>query len=392
LKCPACESSELDVFSERFGVPALCNVLCSARDEALNVPRGDVRLGVCPACGMMYNVAFDAGLIGYDAAYENSLHHSPSFADYAEQLARGLTDRLDLAGRTIVEIGCGDARLLTRLCVLSGARGVGFDPAADAQSIERLASQRDVEVQICPTAFDAAQVPDDAGLILCRHVLEHIDRPWTFLRAAAEAAERSGAHVFFEVPNAMFTIRDLGIWDIIYEHCSYFTAPALRRLFARAGLAPIEVNEAYGGQFLTVHARCGDNEVSGEDATQDEVEKVLQLTPEFSRRERERLGSWRNRLASMRDAGRTAAIWGAGSKGVMFLNLAQEGSAPIRWAVDRNPRKQGRFVAGAGQRIISPEELRNSPPDAVIVMNPLYRDEVAAELRALDLEPELLEA
>ena len=57
--------------------------------------------------------------------------------------------------------------------------------------------------------------------------------------------------------------------------------------------------------------------------------------------------------------------------------------------VDINPRKQGRFVAGTGQQIVAPEALLESRPDVVIVINPVYRDEVRAQLQALGLSPEI---
>ena len=43
--------------------------------------------------------------------------------------------------------------------------------------------------------------------------------------------------------------------------------------------------------------------------------------------------------------------------------------------VDANPRKRGRFVPGSGQEVVTPDDLRAAPPGAVVVTNPLYRDE-----------------
>lgn len=77
-------------------------------------------------------------------------------------------------------------------------------------------------------------------------------------------------------------------------------------------------------------------------------------------------------------------MWGAGAKGVMFLNLVP-GAESIREVVDMNPRKQGMFVAGTGQMIVAPEVLSDDSPDAVIVLNSAYRAEIAARLQAMGL-------
>lgn len=83
-------------------------------------------------------------------------------------------------------------------------------------------------------------------------------------------------------------------------------------------------------------------------------------------------------------------LWGAGSKGVMFLNLAGERTSTIVGAVDLNPRKHGKFIAGTGTPIIPPAELVRLRPDTVLVMNPLYEHEIRAELARLGLTPDLV--
>jgi threonine dehydrogenase-like Zn-dependent dehydrogenase len=70
-------------------------------------------------------------------------------------------------------------------------------------------------------------------------------------------------------------------------------------------------------------------------------------------------------------------IWGAGAKGVMFLNLLRVAAgAGVDWVVDINPRKQGHFIPLMGQKIVSPDRLLQNPPDLLIVMNPEYEQEV----------------
>jgi hypothetical protein len=60
--------------------------------------------------------------------------------------------------------------------------------------------------------------------------------------------------------------------------------------------------------------------------------------------------------------------------------------------VDINPHKRGKHLAGTGQRIVAPADLAADPPDIVVVMNPVYRDEIAADLAGRGLTPELVAA
>ena len=46
-------------------------------------------------------------------------------------------------------------------------------------------------------------------------------------------------------------------------------------------------------------------------------------------------------------------------------------------------------MAGTGHRIVGPDALIEMQPDVVIVMNPIYTEEIRADLAARDLHPEL---
>jgi hypothetical protein len=82
-------------------------------------------------------------------------------------------------------------------------------------------------------------------------------------------------------------------------------------------------------------------------------------------------------------------LWGAGSKGVSFVNILAA-SKGIGFLIDLNPYKDGRFVPGTGHRVRAPAFLADYRPDAVVVMNPLYADEIGRDLQAMGLSPEIL--
>jgi hypothetical protein len=46
-------------------------------------------------------------------------------------------------------------------------------------------------------------------------------------------------------------------------------------------------------------------------------------------------------------------------------------------------------MPGTGQRILSPAELATVAPRTVIAMNPIYRNEIAADLDRLGVDAEL---
>ena len=113
------------------------------------------------------------------------------------------------------------------------------------------------------------------------------------------------------------------------------------------------------------------------------------MTQRFAKRSSERIREWNERLAKLRHDGRRVAIWGSGSKAVAFLTILDAG-AEVDCVVDINPRKHDMYMAGTTHRIVPPALLQERRPDAVIVMNAVYRDEIRDELDSLGLAPELM--
>lgn len=385
--CPVCDGKAVESLLELDGMPAYCNVLWPSRDQAVRAARGDIRLAFCGICGMIWNTAFDGRLLQYSVEYENSLHFSGVFQRYAEELVDRLIKRYGLRGKHVIDIGAGKGDFLALICERGGNRGVGFDPsyggeADNANGNGALTFVRDV--------YSERYADYPADFASCRHVLEHIERPRVFLETVRRAAVRTGAVLYFEVPAAEYMLRHGGVWDVIYEHCSYFSAASLRRLFETTGFDVLDLGRAFGGQYLWLEARAshsgGVQVPSGE---KRELRNLQALAAGFSRRVERTLDAWRAGFPRLLGEG-GVAVWGAGSKGVTFLNLVGPASSASA-VVDINPRKQGRHVAGTGHSVVAPDRLTRHPPRSILVMNPLYVNEVRELTAELGLTARIVE-
>jgi SAM-dependent methyltransferase len=373
--CPVCAATAAEEFLVLEDLPVFCNVLHASREAAEAAPRGDLKLAFCPDCGHVFNHAFDPARLDYDEAYENSLHHSPRFQEYAESLAAGLVRRHDLTDRTVLEIACGKGDFLRFLVRYGAGQAHGFDPSYDPATDPE---PPDPRVNFVREYFGPEHAALAADLICCRHALEHFAAPTDFLsELRATLAERPATALFFEVPNGLFTFADLGIWDLIYEHPHYFNTASLFTAFSRAGFAVREVYPVFGEQFLGLEATAGGT-AAGPPVLSPGL--VAERIATFGERYRAKRDQWQQLLANL-PADRPAVVWGGGSKGVTFLNVLP-GAECIDHVVDIHPHRAGKFVPGGGQRIVVPDELVEIRPSAVVVMNPLYRDEIGGMLAA----------
>jgi SAM-dependent methyltransferase len=377
----------MDTFYELRNVPVHSVLLLTTREEALDFPKGDVVLGFCQACGLISNLAFDPGLHDYSTDYESTQACSPTFNEFARRLAHYLIARYDLRDKDIVEIGCGQGEFLKLICELGGNRGIGFDPAYVAPESGNAASDDVTFVQ----DFYADRYTDNHGdLICCRMTLEHIQHTAEFVRTVRRSiGERPDSVVFFQVPDVTRILREGAFWDIYYEHCSYFSAASLARLFRISGFEVMALWTDYGGQYLMIEARPSAAESRVALSRGEDLKSMARDIASFAANHSERVGMWRDRLERMSQAGQRVVVWGAGSKAVAFLTTLGIRDE-IEYAVDINPRKHGTFLAGTGQETVAPEFLRAYGPDVVIVMNPVYEKEIRDELKTMGLTPRVL--
>lgn len=385
--CPSCEAAELAPFYEVRNVPVHSCLLLPAAQEARDFPRGDVVLGFCGQCGFISNVAFDSTLQDYSPRYEDQQCFSPTFNAFARGLAEHLTAKYDLHGKDIVEIGCGKGDFLLLLCELGHNRGVGIDPAFREERIHSEAAGR---VRFIRDYYSERYANYHGDLVCCRHTLEHIHPAAAFVRTVRRAiGDRFNTVVFFELPDVTRVLRELAFWDIYYEHCSYFSAGSLARLFRACGFDVLDLARDYGDQYLLIEARPAGVQSGKPHAAEETLAQMADDVQYFSAHCRDRIRRWRQKLQQIHAAGKRAVIWGSGSKCVAFmtsLGIQDE----VECVVDINPYRHGKFIPGLGKQIMPPEHLQTIQPDFVIVMNPIYSDEIRRMLAGMGLMPEVM--
>ncbi len=371
--CPICNSLDLIPFIEIPSVPIFCNQLFTSYEEAIENPKGAINLSFCQICGHIFNTAFNPELMKYSQSYENSLHFSMRFQEYARSLARDLIRKYELNGKSIVEIGCGKGDFLDMLCEFGENRGIGFDPSYEE---DRLKKRNNVRFKVIQDLYSEKYAAQKADLICCRHVLEHIEEPRRFINSVRRTVgDRFDTIVFFEVPNVIFTLKDFGIWDLIYEHCGYFSKSSLAHLFNSCGFDILSLSDTFGGQFECVEAIPIGTELKKEHNFTETIQEMSQCVKNFSDTYTNKVKEWQGKLETLKYERKKVVVWGAGSKGVSFLNTLKI-TDQIPYIVDVNPHKQGMYVAGTGQQIVSSESLQEYQPDTVIVMNPIYLNEI----------------
>jgi C-methyltransferase C-terminal domain len=122
---------------------------------------------------------------------------------------------------------------------------------------------------------------------------------------------------------------------------------------------------------------------------EDDMQELARDVAYFSKNCQHMLDKWKDILEKLRQSRRRTVLWGGGSKGVAFLTTLG-GVNEIDYVVDINPFKHGTYMPGTGQKIVPPAYLKEYRPDVVIVMNPIYRDEIRSDLEKMNVAAEVI--
>lgn len=375
--CVSCGSSGLMGFFELGDIPAQSTLLVDSREAAKALGGASLLLALCPVCGLIQNTRFAPEMVDYSLPSEESQAFSGVFGEYARALADDLVSTYDLVGRTVLEVGSGKGDFLEVLARAGIGSAVGIDPGYLPQRGPDVGN-----VEFRREWYGSGNTHETADLILARHLLEHVPNVGEFLGWLAKSTSHTPDGVLFvEVPDTTRVLAEGAFWDVYHEHCTYFTPSSLDYAMRRAGMEVTRLESAFDGQYLHAAAHAGTTSSPQRDG--EAIRAIAQQAVEFADSADKAVDGWRRRIGAVIETGREVALWGASSKAVAFI--AATGSSPH--VVDINPHKQGKWLPGVAVEVLRPEALTDVDPALVIPMNPIYLDEITADLSSMGLAP-----
>ena len=158
-------------------------------------------------------------------------------------------DRAHIRGRRLLEIGVGSGSFL------NAARKKKFDVLGCDLSMaicERVRRLHSIDMHCGP--LETLEADRFFDVVVMRHLLEHAQRPISFLLEALQRLVPGGI-AYITVPNvACWEARFRGWTSFVPYHLAYFTPQTLRRALISSGfqILKIKTGDSFSGWFLAL--------------------------------------------------------------------------------------------------------------------------------------------
>lgn len=374
MECRLCGSTELRSVLDLGATPPCESFLTAAQLDQPEVTY-PLHLRICPDCLLLQIPALITPENTFtDYAYYASF--SDSWVAHCKMFVDDAIAKLGLGSNSLViEVASNDGYLLQHV-VAAGIPCLGIEPSVNIGE-----AARELGVPTRTAFLDeelAAQLRESEGpadLVVANNVYAHIPDLRGFTRSLRTLMADDG-WLSIEVHHALDLITSAQFDTIYHEHFQYYTVLAAQRALAVGGLdvVDVEVLPTHGGsirvwarptsvgakpstrvaEVLALEAAAGLHALAGYEALAPRVSVLRQELLTF--------------LIDCRRRGKSVVGYGAPGKGNTLLNFCGIRTDLLRYTVDRNPYKHGRFTPGTRIPIHDVDRIAVDKPDIVLIL------------------------
>ena len=319
----------------------------------------------------------------YFSSYSDSwLRHAKSYTDQ-------MVERFQIGPKSqVVEIASNDGYLLQYFAE-KGVPVLGVEPAAN---VAQVAIKKGIPTTTkffgTQTASELRASGKQADLLLGNNVLAHVPNINDFVGGMKILLKPTGV-ITMEFPHLVRLMAENQFDTIYHEHFSYLSFKTVEQIFAAHGLTLFDVQElpTHGGSLRIYgrHAQDDSNPV-GERVHELRTREIdagfTKLDHYLSFGEQVKQTKWKllDFLIRVKRDGKSIAGYGAPGKGNTLLNYCGIRTDFLDYTVDRNPYKQGKYTPGTHIPIYSPDKIRETKPDYLLILPWNLKDEVMQQM------------
>ena len=346
-----------------------------------STPKAPISLCRCESCMLLQTFQTTSAAEMYEHEYGYRSGISATMRSHLQGYQKEILTKVSLQdGDCVVDIGSNDSTMLQYYD--PGLKRVGIDPTGK-QFKEYYGDVELIADYFTAEKFKATYPGRTCKIVSSISMFYDLPDPVQFAKDIYEILDDEGIWTC-EQSYVLAMLRTNSIDTICHEHLEYYSLHQIKEIADRADLKICDVsfNSCNGGSFRIYFAKKTSSHTEAtalvERILQEEIDFGLTKTEvytDFMKRVDEQVANLKAFIAKLKAEGKEIWIYGASTKGNCLLQYANIDEAQIRYAVERNPTKVGKMTA-TGIPIISEETMRESPPQALLVLPWHFRDEI----------------
>ena len=387
IKCRFCGKNIKHSFVD-LGVSPLANSYLKEDQLQQMEPFYPLHAYVCDTCFLVQLSEFQSPKeIFSEYAYFSS--YSESWVNHAKEYADLMIERFGYDSNSqVVEVASNDGYLLQYF----KERDIPVLGVEPAKNVAKVAQEAGIPTVVkffgAQTAMELAAEGKHADLMNGINVLAQVPDLHDFVEGFRILLKPEGI-VTIEFPHLMQLIEENQFDTIYHEHFSYFSFFTVEKIFAKHGLTIFDVDElpTFGGS-LRIYAR------HSEDSSRSITERVSSLLNKeinagytklenylsFAEKVKDTKRNILSFMIKVKKEGKSIAGYGAPAKGNTLLNYCGIRTDLLGYTVDRSPHKQGQYLPGTHIPIYSPDKIRETKPDYLLILPWNIKDEIMEQM------------
>tara|TARA_E500000331_G_scaffold333964_1_gene358677 strand:- start:656 stop:1891 length:1236 start_codon:yes stop_codon:yes gene_type:complete len=322
--------------------------------------------------------------------YDYYSSFSETWNNHIESFVNSAISRFNLSQENqIIEIASNDGYLLKHF-KKKNFPILGIEPATnianDAESSGIPTLNKFFGTQ---TAKELSSSGKKANILIAFNVLPHVPNLNDFVEGLKILLDSNGL-LIIQFSAYLMNLIEQNEFDMIYhEHFSYFSLHTLQKIFSSFGLQIFDVEKVsvHGGslRLFIKHENNSDFILT------TNVDKLLAAEKQFGLTDSSIYNKYSEQISivkqniwkffiSAKQENKKIVCYGAPAKGNTLLNFCGVGKDFVEYTVDKNPHKQNSFLPGTHIPIYSPEKIRSTKPDYVLILPWNLKDEIVKQM------------
>jgi GDP-D-mannose dehydratase len=378
-KCRICDSTKLKI------VMSLGDQYITSRFPEygdFSTPKTPIDICVCSNCRLLqlYQTTNPSELYDYEYGYCSGISNTmrEHLKNYQEEILKIVKIN---NGDVIVDIGSNDSTMLQYYS--NNLKRIGVDPTGEQFK------QYYNDVELLPTYFTYENFTNVYGNIKCKVVSSismfyDLPQPVQFAKDIYNILDDDGIWTC-EQSYLLSMLKTNSIDTICHEHLEYYSLHQIKDIADRANFKIIDIkfNDCNGGSFR-IYFTKKDSKIYKENI--DLINKILKDEIEYGVHDdkifkhfMDNCDNQINKLKKFIDVvnknNKKIYVYGASTKGNCLLQYGNITENDIKYAVERNPKKEGKMTS-TGIRIIMEDKMRKEPPDYLLVLPWHFKNEI----------------